>query len=96
MDDDEVIAKLEKVKEETIKRKYDEIEEFLKHIQESKHHYLTEKEIYNTLKSMPPESLLYHAPIPFDTIESILINISDKYEVFESKDHIIIEKREIP
>ena len=90
--EEDIITKLEEIKEETISRKNEEIEEFLKHMQESEHHYLTEKEIYNALKSMPPESLLYHAPIPFETIEDILMKISDKYDVFESKDHIIIEK----
>lgn len=59
LSDDEIISRLEKVKEETVSRKYEEIEEFFKHLQESEHHYLSEKEIYNTLKSMPPESLLY-------------------------------------
>ena len=41
---------------------------------------------------MPPESLLCHTPIELKIIENILTNISDKYEVFESTDHIIIEK----
>ena len=35
---------------------------------------------------------LYHAPIALSIIEKILVNISDKYDVFESTDHIIIEK----
>ncbi len=92
LNDEEIIAKIEALKEETINKKTVEIEEFLKHIQDSKHPYLTEQEINTALKSMSPESLLYHAPIAFESIEKILTEISDKYEVFESTDHIIIEK----
>ncbi len=92
LNDQEIIAKIEALKEETINKKTVEIEEFLKHIQDSKHSYLTEQEINTALKSMSPESLLYHAPIAFESIEKILTEISDKYEVFESTDHIIIEK----
>jgi ATP-dependent RNA helicase SUPV3L1/SUV3 len=92
LNDEEIIAKLEALKEETIKKKTAEIETFLKHVQDSKHPYLTEQEISTALKSMSPETLLYHAPIAFETVEKILTDISDKYEVFESTDHIIIEK----
>ena len=92
LNDEEIISKLQSVKEETISKKMADIEDFLKHIKESKHAYMSEKEVNASLKSMSPESSLYHAPIPLETIENILINISDKYEVFESTDHIIIEK----
>ncbi|GIU00017.1 hypothetical protein TSL6_05230 [Sulfurovum sp. TSL6] len=92
LNDEEMITKLEALKEETINKKTIEIEEFLKHVQGSKHPYLTEQEMNTALKSMSPESLLYHAPIAFESIEKILMDISDKYEVFESTDHIIIEK----
>ncbi|UPT78560.1 helicase [Sulfurovum sp. XGS-02] len=92
LDDEEIIAKLEALKEKTITKKTAEIEEFLKHVQDPKHTYLTEQDITAALKSMPPEVLLYHAPIAFETVEKILTEISDKYEVFESTDHIIIEK----
>jgi len=92
LNDEEIITKLEDLKEETIKKKTAEIEAFLKHVQDSKHPYLTEQEINTSLKSMSPETLLYHAPIAFETVEKILMEISDKYDVFESTDHIIIEK----
>jgi ATP-dependent RNA helicase SUPV3L1/SUV3 len=92
LNDEEIIKRLEALKEETINKKTAEIEEFLNHVQGSKHPYLTEQEMNTALKSMSPESLLYHAPIAFETVEKILMDISDKYEVFESTDHIIIEK----
>ena len=92
LNDEEIVTKLEKIKEETISKKATEIEEFLKHIKKTKHPYLTEQEMNTALKGMPPEASLYHAPITFDTIEKILTKISDKYDVFESTDHFIVEK----
>ncbi len=92
LNDEEIITKLQSIKEEAINKKTADIEEFLKHIKESEHPYLTEQEVNTALKRMPPESSLYHAAIPLLNIEKILTNISDKYEVFESTDHIIIEK----
>jgi ATP-dependent RNA helicase SUPV3L1/SUV3 len=88
----EIIKKLQALREETIAQKALEVDDFLKQLKSDEHPYLTEKEIHTALKSMSPESPLYHAPITLGTIEKILVNISDKYEVFESTDHIIIEK----
>ena len=92
LNDDDIIEKLQNIKEQTIEKKIADIEEFLSHIKETEHPYLSEKEIIDSLRSMPPESLLFHAPIAFSTIEKILTNISDKYDVYESTDHIMIEK----
>ncbi|MGB5505387.1 MAG: helicase-related protein [Sulfurovum sp.] len=92
LNDEEIMTKLQLAKKEAINKKTAEIEEFLRHIKDSEDFYLTEQEVNIALKSMPPESLLYHAPIAFETIENILTQISDKYEVFESTDHFIIEK----
>ncbi|TET87709.1 MAG: helicase [Sulfurovum sp.] len=92
LNDEEIITRLQAIKEETIAKKMVDIEDFLMYTTEGKHPYLMEKEVNAALKSMPPESMLYHAPIELGTIEEILTNISDKYEVFESTDHIIIEK----
>jgi len=90
--DENVIARLQTIKEETIIQKQAELSAFLDILKSTKHPYLTDDEIHIQLKSMPPEYVLYHAPISLNTIENILINISDKYDVFESTDHIIIEK----
>jgi len=91
--DAKVIETLTLVKAETIEKKQLELEAFLKHINTPKHPYLNDDEIHALLKSMPPESTFYHTPISLNTIEKILVNISDKYNVFESTDHIIIEKQ---
>lgn len=90
--EDEIIDRLKNIKEEAIAQKTNEISLFLNRIVKAKHHYLTATEIAQALKSMPPEAALYHAPLSYDTIEGILKNISDKYHVFETTDHIIIEK----
>ncbi len=92
LDDDEILSQLKSVKEESIQEKRDELETFLSPLRSSEHPYLTEDEILRSIKSMPPECKFNHIPISLDIIEKILINISDKYEVFESTDHIIIEK----
>ena len=90
--DDEVIVQLRAIKSESIATKQAELEVFLAHINKLKHPYLTENEIHFILKSMPAENTFYHAPFRLTIVEKILTNISDKYEVFESTDHIIIEK----
>ena len=92
LDEEEVLEKLRLVKEESIAKKQAELDTFLSYMNSSEHPYLSQKEIHEALKSMPPEFTLYHAPIKLEIVEKILRNISDKYEVFESTDHIIIEK----
>jgi len=92
LDDNEIITKLQEIKTVSIKERSAETEGFLDHINKHEHPYLTEEEAVEALKKMPPDSPLYHAPVKRKTIENILTNISDKYLVFESTDHIIIEK----
>lgn len=92
IEDEALILKLEKLKEETITQKSEKLTKFLTHINKDEHPYLSESEMNASLRAMKPETPLYHAPIELDTIEKILLNISDKYEVFESTDHLIIEK----
>ena len=91
-DDETLINKLRLIKEETIRKKELELQTFLSSLNKEKHPYLSDDDIHKSLKSMPPETLFYHTPISLELIEKILVNISDKYEVFESTDHIIIEK----
>ena len=90
--DDEIITQLHNIKEQTIAYKTKELDDFLKTLNKDIHPYLADTEIHHALKNMPPESLLFHAPIRLEIIENILTNISDKYNLFESTDHIIIEK----
>ena len=90
--DEEVILLLKEIKEETIAQKTADIERFLTELKKRKHPYLNEDEIVASLKSMPVEVTLYHVPLNLNIVEKILTNISNKYEIFESSDHIIIEK----
>ncbi len=91
-DDKVMIEKLRNIKEETIAKKQEELDAFLVLVNKEERPYLTDDEMHKALKSMPPEAALYHAPLGLNIIEKILTNISDKYDVFESTDHIIIEK----
>ena len=92
LNEDEMVEKLRLVKDETITQKQTELDAFLLHVNTGDHAYLSDDEIHKALKAMPPESSLYHAPIGLSLVEKILLDISDKYDVFESTDHIIIEK----
>ncbi len=91
-EEEEIISYLEQTKEACIEKKETEIEAFLEALYKRPHPLLSEEEIAQALRKMPPDETLYHAPIPFYIIEKILKNISDKYDVFESTGHIIIEK----
>ena len=91
-EEEEIIFYLEQTKETCIEKKEAEIEAFLEALYKRPHPLLSEEEIAQALRKMPPDETLYHAPIPFYIIEKILKNISDKYDVFESTGHIIIEK----
>ena len=90
--DEEIIADLKQIKIKIIEEKTADIEAFLAHISKDKHAYLTEGEAAAALRKMTPETDLFHVPVPYSIVEKILINISDKYHVFESLDHIIVEK----
>lgn len=92
LDEKEILLKLNRIKEDTLSEKVLDVNHFLSHLHETEHPHLTQSEIIHSLKTMAPETLLYHTPIPLESIEKILKNISDKYDVFESTDHIIIEK----
>jgi ATP-dependent RNA helicase SUPV3L1/SUV3 len=92
LDDTQIVEKLKAIKEETIAGKKEEINSFLKQLQTRKHPCLNEEQISDALRKMPPETALFHAPLELDIIENILINISSKYHIFETTDHIIVEK----
>ncbi len=92
MDDETLIAHLRKIKEETLSRKEEEVRNFLEQLNAAPHPYLSEEEIEQALRRLPPEEMLWHAPIEIGTVERILKNISSKYNIFETTDHIIVEK----
>ncbi len=90
LSNDEVIASLQDIKESTIAQKNKEIEIFLDTIGDNP--YLTQQEMINILKSMPPQSGLYDAPISIDIIKRLFGDLNEKYHISDSIDHIIIDK----
>ncbi|MDQ7086230.1 MAG: hypothetical protein Q9M36_15590 [Sulfurovum sp.] len=90
--DEEIIVQLKVIKAESIVKKSLEIERFLTPLSQENHPYLSQKHIYSSLKAMPRESSLSHAPIDLFIIEDLLNTISDKYTLFESSDHFIVEQ----
>jgi len=92
MEEEAVIRTVEKIKNDTIGKREREIADFLSMVRTKPHPFLNEEEITQALKQMPPDETLYHAPIAFPILEQILRKISSKYDIFESTDHIIIEK----
>ena len=92
LDDEAIIEKLQKIKQNTIQEKSVEIDRFLEILNQEDHPYLSKEDISKALRKIPLGVPLYQTPIDLETVEQLLINISDKYNVFESTDHIIIEK----
>ncbi|MFK5976703.1 MAG: SUV3 C-terminal domain-containing protein [Sulfurovum sp.] len=88
--DDAIIEKLQEIKQSTIEQKNEELEAFLDTVKNS--HYLNQNEIMQILKSMPPESGLYDAPISMEIIERVIDGFGEKYHISQSQDHIIIDK----
>ena len=91
LEDDAMIDALRKEKEHTATQKQKSIDQFIDHI-ESHHLWLSKDQMIQHIKQMSPDTDLYHIPISVDLLENILIRINDKYELFESSDHFIIEK----
>ena len=92
MSDEKILETLKEIKEKSISERTEEITQFLGFINEKEHPFLNDEQIASALKRMPPELQIYHAPLPLEYIEKVLHQISDKYDIFESTDHIIIEK----
>ena len=94
LDDHAVIEHLRKKKEETIAAMQESINAFIDHT-ERYHPWLSEEQMTEQIKRMPPDTDLYHIPLSFDLLENILLGINPKYELFESTDHLMIEKQKV-
>ena len=91
LDDNTMIDELKKEKEKASEKKQNEIDAFVKHLRRY-HPWLDESEMIEHIKRMPPEIDLYHIPLSFELIERILGRINEKFQLYESTDHFIIEK----
>jgi ATP-dependent RNA helicase SUPV3L1/SUV3 len=92
---DEILNILSIEKEMLADEKQSSIDEFILSINDNEHKYLSQEQINNTIKTMPPEVELYHIPINIEIIESILRDINPKYNLFQSSDHFMVEKEKI-
>jgi ATP-dependent RNA helicase SUPV3L1/SUV3 len=92
LNNEDIRKYLQVIKEKSIENKTTEIQAFLEKLHEQKHPFLNQDEISTALRRTAPDTALYHTEIPLKSIDNILVDISDKYHVFESIDHIIIEK----
>ncbi|WP_456392030.1 SUV3 domain-containing protein [Nitratifractor sp.] len=81
---------LQRLKEEAIRAKEEEIDLFLSTLRN--HRYLTEEEILRFLRRMPVDGELRHAPIDDSVLERILHETDPKLYLIDSGDHYLIER----
>ena len=92
LSESEMISVLKNIKMEAIGKREEEIAHFLRTVEKGPHPFLSEIQITTALKCMPPELPLDHAPLPFEAVENIVHSVCNHCAVFESTDHIIVEK----
>ncbi len=88
---EDMLALLLAQKEKAIAGKSGDIERFLSDLG-GDHKWLDMEQASAAIKAMPPETDIYHIPIPFSVIEKILMNINPKIDLFESGEHFIIQR----
>ena len=103
-DDEQYIEMtLETLRFDAIEKKEEEISKFLAQMNKG-HAYLSETEINQLIRSMPPEDELYEIDIPLNIVKKIIQNINPDYRVTmqgntlviaKDKDYILYEK-ELP
>ncbi|MEA3419414.1 MAG: DEAD/DEAH box helicase, partial [Campylobacterota bacterium] len=91
LDDKAIIEHLKEKKKNTITIMQESINTFIIHI-ERYHPWLSEEQMIEHIKRMPPDTDLYHIPLSLDLLDDILLRINPKYDLFESTDHLMIEK----
>ncbi len=91
LEDEAILIRLKEEKEKAVTEKQKAIDDFVEHLQRY-HPWLTEAQMIAHIRQMTPEIDLYHIPLSFELMEDILKRINEKYQLFESTDHFIIEK----
>ncbi|MEA3491373.1 MAG: helicase-related protein [Campylobacterota bacterium] len=91
LDDAVIIEQLRDEKSKTITERQKSIDTFITHTQQD-HPWLSQDQMIRHIKQMQPDTDLYHIPLSFDLLDKILLSINNRYELFESIDHFIIEK----
>ncbi|SFV71759.1 Helicase-like [hydrothermal vent metagenome] len=82
---------LETLRFDAIKKKQEEIAKFLTQMNKG-HAYISEKEINQLIRSMPPEDELYEIDIPLNIVKQIIYNINPDYRVTMQGNTIVIAK----
>jgi len=95
LSDDDILHKLQVIKDEYISTKQQYIDSFTSKLIEKEHRYLSDKLIYQSLKSMPPDVDIESAPLDFETVEKILHAINPKYYLIETQEHFIVQKSKV-
>ena len=94
-DDEEAIAKeLEHLKNSAIYQKIKDIEEFLE-IVRTDHRYLSESEVIQLIRSMPPEDCFYEIDIPLSIIKEVISTIDSEYRVTMQGNSIVVAKDKV-
>ncbi|MBU1668968.1 helicase [bacterium] len=82
---------LQKLKSDAIVQKEQEINTFLSMVNRG-HAYLTQKEINQLIRSMPPEDSLYEIDIPLEIVQKIVHSINPDYRVTMQGNNVVIAK----
>ncbi len=82
---------LEVYKQSAIHKKEDEIQSFLQTVK-SNHKYLSESEVTQLIRSMPPEDALYEIEIPLNILREIVMLIDPEYFLTLQGSNIVVSK----
>jgi len=82
---------LETLRFDAIEKKQEEIAKFLTHMNNG-HAYISETEINQLIRSMPPEDELYKIDIPLNIVKQIIYNINPDYSVTMQGNTLVIAK----
>ena len=83
--------RLQELKSDAIELKEQEIHNFLTMINRG-HAYLTQKEVNQLIRSMPPEDALYEIDIPIEIVQRVIQTINPDYRVTMQSNNIVVAK----
>ena len=90
-DKTDISTTLERLKSAAIYQKNREIKSFLE-IVKTDHRYLSESEVTQLIRSMPPEDCFYEIDIPLSIVKEIISTIDSEYRVTMQGNNILVTK----
>ncbi len=93
-DEERIKVELEHLKNSAIYKKIKEIESFLE-IVKTDHRYLSESEVIQLIRSMPPEDCFYEIDIPLSIIKEVISTIDSEYRVTMQGNSIVVAKDKV-